>query len=212
MERRLLEARVRSRSDHRPTVRGILVSGGAREGIPIAGNRNAARPGRNDIHLSTLPSGRGPLYEAGVLTSPSTSCTGAGAGPPTITTRPATPTRTASWLDEPRWLQLLSFRDSAESSDISPESVQVLIVLAARFARLSWKYSKIAYALTLKHVVSRLPGDVPGGLSAMDLAPCAIGSGDSDLFSRASGIDYCEETSVGEFLLGSRSPSDDVSR
>jgi hypothetical protein len=38
----------------------------------------------------------------------------------------------------------------------------------------------------------------------MKLAPCAIGCGDSDLFARAAGTQYVEETSVGEFLLGSR--------
>jgi hypothetical protein len=40
--------------------------------------------------------------------------------------------------------------------------------------------------------------------TAMKLAPCAIGCGDSDLFTRAAGTQYVEETSVGEFLLGSR--------
>ena len=40
--------------------------------------------------------------------------------------------------------------------------------------------------------------------TAMDLAPCALGGGDSDLFTRAAGLDYYAETSVGEFLLGSK--------
>ena len=40
--------------------------------------------------------------------------------------------------------------------------------------------------------------------TAMDLAPCALGGGDSDLFARAVGLDYFAETSVGEFLLGSK--------
>ena len=40
--------------------------------------------------------------------------------------------------------------------------------------------------------------------TAMDLAPCALGGGDSDLFTRAAGLDYYTETSVGEFLLGSK--------
>jgi hypothetical protein len=39
--------------------------------------------------------------------------------------------------------------------------------------------------------------------TAMNLAPCALGCGDSDLFARAAGTDYYVETSVGEFLLGS---------
>jgi hypothetical protein len=49
--------------------------------------------------------------------------------------------------------------------------------------------------------------------TAMGLAPCAIGGGDADLFARAAGTDYCAETSVGEFLLGSPrlEPTDRVS-
>lgn len=80
---------------------------------------------------------------------------------------------------------------------------QVLITIAARFQRLSWKYASMAYNVILKNV---------GGLyqtmylvgTAMDLAPCALGGGDSDLFARAAGLDYYAETSVGEFLLGSK--------
>jgi hypothetical protein len=40
--------------------------------------------------------------------------------------------------------------------------------------------------------------------TAMGLGPCAVGCGDADLFARAAGTDYCVETSVGEFLLGSQ--------
>jgi hypothetical protein len=42
--------------------------------------------------------------------------------------------------------------------------------------------------------------------TAMGLAPCAVGGGDADLFVRAAGTDYCTETSVGEFILGSQQP------
>jgi SagB-type dehydrogenase family enzyme len=97
--------------------------------------------------------------------------------------------------------QLLA--DAAASADIPAERVQVLIILAARFQRLAWKYASIAYALILKHV-----GVVYQTMyltaTAMDLAPCALGGGDADLFARAAGTDYYEETSVGEFLLGSK--------
>ena len=92
--------------------------------------------------------------------------------------------------------------DAAASAGIPAERVQVLFVLAARFPRLAWKYSSIAYALILKHV-----GVVYQTMyltaTAMNLAPCALGGGDADLFARAVGTDYYEETSVGEFLLGS---------
>jgi hypothetical protein len=38
----------------------------------------------------------------------------------------------------------------------------------------------------------------------MNLAPCALGNGNSDLFAAAAGTDYYAETSVGEFILGSK--------
>jgi SagB-type dehydrogenase family enzyme len=96
--------------------------------------------------------------------------------------------------------------DAAASADIPLERVQIVIVLSARFQRLAWKYASIAYALILKHV-----GVVYQTMyltaTAMGLAPCALGGGDADVFARAAGTDYYAETSVGEFLLGSRDPS-----
>jgi oxazoline/thiazoline dehydrogenase len=81
--------------------------------------------------------------------------------------------------------------------------LQVLITLAARFQRVSWKYESLAYALILKDV-----GVVYATMylvaTAMGLAPCALGVGDADLFVRLAGTEYLQETSVGEFLLGSR--------
>jgi len=41
----------------------------------------------------------------------------------------------------------------------------------------------------------------------MDLAACAVGGGDSELFARAAGTDPWVEATVGEMLLGSRPPS-----
>jgi SagB-type dehydrogenase family enzyme len=40
--------------------------------------------------------------------------------------------------------------------------------------------------------------------TAMGLAPCALGGGDSELFSAVAGVDPCEEPAVGEFVLGTR--------
>jgi SagB-type dehydrogenase family enzyme len=97
-------------------------------------------------------------------------------------------------------------RDAAESAGIPRESLQVLVILSARVPRISWKYESMAYALVLKHV-----GVVYHAMylaaTAMELAPCALGAGDSDLFARAAGADYYAETSVGEFLLGGRPAS-----
>jgi SagB-type dehydrogenase family enzyme len=101
----------------------------------------------------------------------------------------------------------LLLQDAGMSAGIPPENLQVVVVLSARFGRLAWKYASIAYALVLKHV-----GVVYHSLylasTAMGLAPCAVGSGDSDLFARAAGTDYIQESSVGEFLLGSRPETD----
>lgn len=97
----------------------------------------------------------------------------------------------------------LLLRDAAASAAIPVDRVQVLLALAARFPRLMWKYESIGYALILKHV-----GVVYQTMylvaTAMNLAPCALGAGDADLFARAAGTEYYRETSVGEFLLGSR--------
>ena len=80
---------------------------------------------------------------------------------------------------------------------------QVLFVITARFARLAWKYQSVAYALTLKHV-GVLYQTMYLVATAMNLAPCALGGGDSELFALASGLDYLSEGSVGEFVLGTR--------
>jgi SagB-type dehydrogenase family enzyme len=99
-------------------------------------------------------------------------------------------------------------REAAWATGMDPTRVQVLLILAARFPRVSWKYSTLAYALTLKHV-----GVVYQTMyltaTAMGLAPCAVGVGNADVFARVAGTDYYAETSVGEFLLGSRPPRND---
>jgi len=77
---------------------------------------------------------------------------------------------------------------------------QILITLAARFGRIAWKYERIAYRTTLLNagVVIQTMYLVA---AAMELAPCALGWGDSDLFSRAAGLDPLAEGSVAEFGL-----------
>ncbi len=76
------------------------------------------------------------------------------------------------------------------------ETPDVLLTMTARFARVSWKYSGIAYALTLKHV-----GVVQQTLylltTALRIAGCAIGTGDTERSARAFGLDWREESAVG---------------
>lgn len=83
------------------------------------------------------------------------------------------------------------------------EHLQVLLVLTARFERVMWKYSGLAYSLILKDV-GVLFQNMYLAATAMDLAPCAVGTGNSDLFARVIGSDYYCESSVGEFTLGSK--------
>lgn len=97
----------------------------------------------------------------------------------------------------------LLLQDAAASAGIARETLQVLVILTARFQRLAWKYESIAYSLMLKDV-GVVYQTMYLAATAMGLAPCALGCGDSDLFARTAGTDYYAETSVGEFLLGSK--------
>jgi SagB-type dehydrogenase family enzyme len=79
----------------------------------------------------------------------------------------------------------------------------LLLVLSARFRRTAWKYQSIAYRLILMEV-GTLYQTMYLVATAMNLAPCALGCGNSDLFARLIGADYYRETSVGEFILGGK--------
>ena len=76
-----------------------------------------------------------------------------------------------------------------------------MITLAARFGRVSWKYSSLAYALILKDV-GVLTQTLYLMATDMGLGGCAIGSVDIDLFARMTGIEFHVEGSVGQFALG----------
>jgi SagB-type dehydrogenase family enzyme len=78
---------------------------------------------------------------------------------------------------------------------------QVLIIVSARFGRTLRRYASMGYAMILKDT-GVLFQTFYLVATAMGLAPCAIGGGDSDDFARAARTQYYEETSVGEFLLG----------
>ncbi len=81
---------------------------------------------------------------------------------------------------------------------------QVTFVITARFQRLAHKYRSVTYALILKHV-GVLYQQMYLVATSMNLAPCALGGGDSDLFVKMASLNYIEESSVGEFLLGTLS-------
>lgn len=78
---------------------------------------------------------------------------------------------------------------------------QTVITLTSRFQRLSWKYRGLAYATTLKNV-GVLYQTMYLVATAMGLAPCALGNGNSSLFADATGTNYFVESAVGDFVLG----------
>ncbi|MGO9135907.1 MAG: SagB family peptide dehydrogenase [Methylovirgula sp.] len=78
---------------------------------------------------------------------------------------------------------------------------QIAITIAARFGRISWKYSSIAYSLILKDV-GVLMQTLYLMASDMGLGACAIGIANIDLFARMTGIDFHVEGPVGQFAIG----------
>jgi SagB-type dehydrogenase family enzyme len=82
-----------------------------------------------------------------------------------------------------------------------PAAPQVLIMVAARFGRTSWKYSSIAYSLILKDV-GVLIQTFYLMATDMGLGGCAIGSVNIDLFAKMTGIEFHVEGPVGQFAIG----------
>lgn len=89
-----------------------------------------------------------------------------------------------------------------------PSVPQVLVTLASRFNRLSWRYRGLSYSLTLKNVGVLLQSMYLAA-TAMGLGGCAQGSGNSRDFAQIIGCDPMEESSVGEFALGVLPPAED---
>jgi len=85
---------------------------------------------------------------------------------------------------------------------------QVLFIITARFGRLFWKYYAIGYGLILKHI-GVLFQTFYLVATAMQLAPSAIGGGNSEQFCKVAALNEHEESSVGEFSLGSLKQTND---
>lgn len=92
--------------------------------------------------------------------------------------------------------------EEASASYNGSDLPQVLCIVSARFARLTWKYQSMAYAAILKNV-GVLYHQMYLCATALGIGACALGAGNSDLFAQASGMEYAQESSVGEFVLGS---------
>ena len=85
----------------------------------------------------------------------------------------------------------------------APAVPQVLITIAARFGRVSWKYSSVAYSLILKDV-GVLTQTLYLMATDMGLGGCAIGLTNIDLFAKMTGIEFHVEGPVGQFAIGPR--------
>jgi SagB-type dehydrogenase family enzyme len=102
----------------------------------------------------------------------------------------------------PAFEALLTSAEFAMGATTAP---QVLITIAARFGRISWKYSAVAYALILKDV-GVLTQTFYLMATEMDLGGCAIGSTNIELFAKMTGLDFSAEGPVGHFALGRPAP------
>lgn len=91
---------------------------------------------------------------------------------------------------------------TAPAATGTPTIPDTLITITSRFQRLSWKYRSIAYAITLRNT-GVLYQTMYLVATAMNLAPCALGNGDTDLATRALHLNYLQESPVGDFTLGS---------
>jgi SagB-type dehydrogenase family enzyme len=93
---------------------------------------------------------------------------------------------------------MLDFAQFAMGAEGRP---QILLTVTSRFARLAWKYSSIAYALTLKDVGALLQ-TLYLMAADMGLGGCAVGTSDIDLFEKTTGLPFHVEGPVGQFTLG----------
>ena len=100
-----------------------------------------------------------------------------------------------------RALELDALLAGAEFAMGAAAAPQVLITIAARFGRVSWKYSSVAYSLILKDVGVLLQ-TLYLMATDMGLGGCAIGTNNIDLFEKLTGIDFHVEGPVGQFALG----------
>jgi len=90
-------------------------------------------------------------------------------------------------------------------------TAQVLITIAGRFGRVSWKYSSLAYSLVLKNV-GALTQTLYLMATDLGLGGCAIGSIDIELFAKMTGLEFHTEGAVGQFAMGRAAMQSSVQR
>ncbi|SDL52962.1 SagB-type dehydrogenase domain-containing protein [Maridesulfovibrio ferrireducens] len=81
------------------------------------------------------------------------------------------------------------------------ESPQITLNISARIGRTAWKYESIAYKL-INQDMGCLYQTFYLVATALGLAPCALGSVNTEKLGKAHGIDWSEEPFIGAFTLG----------
>ena len=89
---------------------------------------------------------------------------------------------------------------ASEATGAGMSRPQALIVLAARFPDIATKYEGIAYSLMLKHV-GVMMATIQFSATAMGIGSVPLGTGDSDAFALATGLDYYTQGSIGEIAI-----------
>ena len=97
--------------------------------------------------------------------------------------------------------EALAMLSAAEFAMDAPAPPQILIVIAARFGRVSWKYSSVAYELMLKNL-GVLTQSFYLMATEMGLGGCAIGTANIDLFAKMTGLEFHIEGAIGQFVIG----------
>ena len=89
----------------------------------------------------------------------------------------------------------------AKTSTAGMADPQIVLAIAARFSRVMWKYKAISYGTILRNA-GALYQTLYLAATELGLSPCGIGTGDSALFARVTGLDPVVEGTVGDFILG----------
>lgn len=97
------------------------------------------------------------------------------------------------------YTQLIATASALTGDQVDP--VQVLILITARLARISWKHHALLLA---QQNVGVLLQTFYLAAAALDLAPCALGNFPPDALDRAAHVPVMDEPLLGAFLLGSR--------
>lgn len=91
----------------------------------------------------------------------------------------------------------------AKTSTAGLADPQVVLILAARFSRVMWKYQSISYAVILRNC-GALYQTLYLAATEFGLSPCGLGSVNAVEFAQSTGLDPVIEGTVGAFILGGR--------